>query len=141
MERYLHAHIPLSAAMGVRVSSCSVAAVELTAPLEPNINHRATAFGGSLSAVAILSAWSWLHFVMRESGRSGRLVIQSNQIDYLEPVTGAFTARCAGVDAAAFAKFGRMFDRHGRARLRLDGTVRCGETLGATFSGEFVALR
>ena len=68
VEVHLHCHIPISPAMGVRVLVCDNTAVTLAAPLAPNINHRATVFGGSASAVAILTAWTWLHFVLRDAG-------------------------------------------------------------------------
>jgi len=42
--------------------------VLLTAPLAANINHRATVFGGSASAVAILAAWTYLYFVLKGTG-------------------------------------------------------------------------
>jgi thioesterase domain-containing protein len=56
VERYLHAHIPLSRAMAVEVQAATPVCVRLCAPLAPNINHRETVFGGSASAVAILAA-------------------------------------------------------------------------------------
>jgi hypothetical protein len=49
LEQYLHEHIPLSAAMGVKVVQADPQCVVLTAPLAPNINHRDTVFGGSAS--------------------------------------------------------------------------------------------
>ena len=58
LEQYLHAHIPLSAAMGVSVVQVADEAITLSAPLEPNINHRDTVFGGSASA----SSKRWLGF-------------------------------------------------------------------------------
>src|SRR4051812_36859489 len=97
VERYLHAHIPISSAMGVRVVTAGPNGVTLSAPLAANINHRATAFGGSLSAVAILSAWAWLHVAMRDAGLPSRLVIQRNSVEYLAPIAGDFEARCAGI--------------------------------------------
>ena len=112
----------------------------LSAPLAPNINHRSTAFGGSISTAAILSAWSWLHFTLRERGLDVRLVIQSNHVDYLEPVVDAFEAECRGVEPAQLDRFCRMLARHGRARLTLKSVVRCCDVVGATFSGKFVAL-
>jgi thioesterase domain-containing protein len=78
VEAYLHRHIPLSADMGVAVVACEDAGVTLRAPLAPNINHRATVFGGSVSAVTILAAWTWLHFSLRAAGHTSRLVIQRN---------------------------------------------------------------
>src|SRR5262245_21829556 len=65
VERYLHQNIPLSAAMGVRVGSATPHRVELAAPLAPNINHQSTVFGGSASALAMLSAWTLVHLGLR----------------------------------------------------------------------------
>src|SRR6185295_7359249 len=76
VEAYLHRHIPLSAQMGVSVVTCDATGVTLRAPLAPNINHHSTVFGGSTSAVGILSAWAWLHFALRSAGHTSRLVIQ-----------------------------------------------------------------
>jgi thioesterase domain-containing protein len=80
VQASLHGHFPISAAMGVEVLACDSAGATLRAPLGPNINHRATVFGGSASAVAILSAWTWLHFTLRNAGHPSRLVIQGNSM-------------------------------------------------------------
>jgi thioesterase domain-containing protein len=141
VEVYLHRHIPLSAAMGVRVTDCTAAGVTLAAPLEPNVNHRATVFGGSLSAVAILAAWSWLHFTLRGAGESARLVIQSNRIDYLAPVAGEFTARCEGVSPERLKVFLATYRRHGRARLEVAARLDYRGAAAANFAGDYVAVR
>ena len=56
LERYLHEQIPLSKTMQVGCISVTQESVVLRAPLAPNINHHATLFGGSASALAILVA-------------------------------------------------------------------------------------
>lgn len=48
LRNYLHDHIPLSKAMGVDAITVSVDEVVLSAPLEPNINHRQTALAAAL---------------------------------------------------------------------------------------------
>jgi thioesterase domain-containing protein len=121
LQSYLHNHIPLSAAMQVRVDAVSDDHVLLSAPLAPNINHRDTVFGGSASALAILSAWSLLHVRMRKSGVVARLVIQSNRMDYLKPVAGAFAARSslagrAMAGLSAIARTSGQGARRGRCR-------------------------
>jgi thioesterase domain-containing protein len=141
VERYLHDHIPLSAAMGVRVVACERNGVTLTAPLAPNINHRATAFGGSISAVAILAGWAWLHVALRENGVTPRLVIQRNAVEYLAPVGGDFEARCDGLTAAAFDQFAQSLRRIGKARATLAATVIFEGKTAAMFEGDYVALR
>ena len=141
LEAYLHAHIPLSAAMQVSVVAVSSEAVTLAAPLAPNINHRSTAFGGSLSAVAILSAWSLVHLRLRAEGLHARLVIQSNRMDYDLPVEADFTAAASLADAAAWLPFCRMLNRKGLARIGVRSVVTCGDMVGGRLEGEFVAFR
>lgn len=141
LQAYLHAHIPLSAAMQVSVLSVSPDAVALRAPLEPNINHRSTAFGGSVSAVAILSAWALVNQRLLADGLPSRLVIQSNRMDYDQPVVAAFTATSALKDAAAWPLFVKMLARKGRARILATSVVTCEGTVGGRFEGEFVAFR
>jgi thioesterase domain-containing protein len=141
VEVYLRRHIPISSAMGVRVASCDATGVRLSAPLAPNINHRATVFGGSASAVAILAAWTWLHFELRAAELPSRLVIQSNTVDYLAPIADDFEAHCPALPAAVFEKFLRTLRRHGKARVEVAATLeRAGETL-AKFRGDYVAVR
>ena len=141
VEAYLHQHIPLSADMGVRVMACDAAGATLRAPLAPNINHHATVFGGSASAVSILSAWTYLYFVLRRAGHTSRLVIQHNTMDYLLPITGAFEARCPGVPSVQFDRFLRTLDRHGKARVTLAAELLCEGRKAAVFSGDYVAVR
>ena len=75
LENYIHQQIPISAAMGIRVTRADSRAVELSAPLAPNINHRETVFGGSAAAVATLAAWTLVLVRLREANVSGRLEI------------------------------------------------------------------
>ncbi len=140
-EAYLRRHIPLSAAMGMRVVTCEPAGVTLAAPLAPNINHRATVFGGSASAVAILAAWTWLHFTLRAAGQTSRLVIQKNTVNYLAPITGEFETRCAAPPAAVVEKFLHTLTRHGKARLEVGAMLTCGGKKVATFAGDYVAVK
>ncbi len=140
LEDYLHAHIPLSAAMQVSVRALDADGVTLAAPLAPNINHRDTVFGGSASAVAILAAWSLLHTRMLAAGIATRLVIQSNTMDYDRPIAGDFTARSALAEPAQWDRFTRALARMGRARLRVTAVLLCDGEVAGRLSGEFVAL-
>jgi thioesterase domain-containing protein len=141
VESYLHGHIPISSAMGVRVLAVGRSGVTLAAPLAPNINHRATVFGGSVSAVAILAAWAWLHFALRDAGLKTRLVIQRNSVEYLAPVAGDFEARCAGLPDRAFEKFEQQLRRLGKARVTLAAELIFERKVAAKFEGDYVAIR
>lgn len=141
LESYLHMHIPLSAAMQVSVVSATPEVVTLGAPLAPNINHRSTAFGGSVSTLAILSAWSLVNLRLKAEGHHTRLVIQSNRMEYDAPIESDFTATATLADAAAWLLFTKMLLRKGRARIVVQSVVRCGALVGGRFEGEFVAFR
>ncbi|MFL6682181.1 MAG: YiiD C-terminal domain-containing protein [Burkholderiaceae bacterium] len=140
LEAYLHAHIPLSAAMQVSVRDVDADGVTLAAPLAPNINHRETVFGGSASAVAILAAWSLLHTRMQSEGLHVRLVIQSNTMDYDKPIFGAFTARSSLAEPDQWPRFMRMLARMRRARLRVNSVLESDGAVVGRLTGEFVAL-
>lgn len=141
IEAYLHRHIPISAAMGVRVRACDATGSTLAAPLAPNLNHRATVFGGSASAVAILAAWTWLHFMLRTAGQPSRLVIQRNAMEYLAPIAGDFEAQCTAPSVRALEKFLLTLSRHDKARITLDALLTCDGADVARFNGDYVAVK
>jgi thioesterase domain-containing protein len=140
LESYLHDHIPLTKHIGIQVVRSSLDVVELRAPLEPNLNHRQTGFGGSISAVAILAGWSLLWCRLRGRTSGHHIVISSNTIDYVAPVTADFTASCAAPSPTQWKRFERMYAQRGRARVELKSTVRVQDEIVAEFEGRFVVL-
>ncbi len=140
IQNYLYEHIPLSKSMGVRVEEVKNNRVVLFAPLAANINHRDTVFGGSASALAILSAWTLLNFRLKHEGLDCRLVIQKNSVSYDKPITGDFLAICEFSDDLRWKKFKAMYKRKHKARIQIDSRLEHkGETVGS-FSGHFVAI-
>lgn len=140
LRDYLRAHIPLAAAMDIDVLVADADAVSLSAPLAPNINHRDTAFGGSVSALAILAAWSLLHLRLRAAGIANRLVIQRNVMEYLRPIDGTFTARAVLATAESWEPFVGLLQRRGKARIAVLATVEYDGAIAGNFEGNFVAL-
>jgi thioesterase domain-containing protein len=141
MEAYLHSNIPLSAAMGVQVRVATPERVLLFAPLEPNINHHQTVFGGSGVVLATLSAWTLLHLRLTHGGLPAQLVIQRSAMEYERPIPGDFEAECGFADDSAWQKFRSTLQRRGRARMTLTARLlHASHNMGA-FVGDFVALR
>ncbi|MCF7688890.1 MAG: thioesterase domain-containing protein [Cephaloticoccus sp.] len=140
IEAYLHAHIPIASAMEVQVVACGEKGVTLTAPLAANVNHRATVFGGSASAVAILAAWTWMHFSLRDADMNCRIVIQRNQMEYLLPIDGDFSVQCDGLSGPNFGKAVRTLRRYGKARATLTAKLLLKDKIVARFSGDYVAV-
>lgn len=140
LESYLHDHIPLSRAMAVRVLSIADDKVILGAPLGPNINHRDTVFGGSASALAILSAWSLLHLRLTAVDLPSRVVIQRNSMEYLAPIAGDFTATATLDPATGWDGFLKMLNRKGLARITVGAELDYQGKIAGRLSGEFVAF-
>jgi thioesterase domain-containing protein len=140
-ERYLHAHIPISAALGIHVVHAGLDAVELGAGLAPNVNHRSTVFGGSSVSVAILAAWTLAQLHVGALAGTHRVVIAECRMAYLEPIDRDFTARCVSPGAATWERFVRVLERRGRAQVELAATVSSEGRRVARFTGVYAALR
>ena len=71
-EEFFYDKIPITRAMGVRVTKYDGGQLRLAAPIALNHNHLGTAFGGSLSALATLAAYGliWLE-IGRQDGSRG----------------------------------------------------------------------
>lgn len=136
LEHYLHRHIPLTKAMRVRVVAAEERRVVLAAPLEPNINHRDTVFGGSASALATLSAWSLLHVRLSAAGIRSRLVIHRNTMEYRRPIMGEFTARASLSDEHEWRQFVQTLRRRGKARIRVSSVVEAVDQAAALSAGQ-----
>lgn len=141
VEDYLHTHIPISAAMGVTAIVATRERVVLRAPLDANINHKSTAFGGSLQAVATLACWTLLHLNLRQSAKAGEIVITSSNINYIRPVTKDFEAEATLPEGSRWPLFLKTFERHGKARIQLTASIVEDDELATDYTGSFAALK
>jgi thioesterase domain-containing protein len=139
LKNYLYDHIPLTEAMAVDVVDASDSTLTLSAPIAPNINHRETVFGGSASALCILSAWSFIHCRLRlHPEMKPRIVIQRNSMEYLQPVLGEFHAKCVLPEEKSWDWLIKCLKRKGVGRITLPSQLTSeGEVVGE-FEGSFV---
>jgi thioesterase domain-containing protein len=138
---YLHERMPVTRALGIRVERYDGRAVRLGAPLGPNLNAHGTAFGGSLSCVAILSGWLLVHLKLEERGVASELVIQRTELDFEAPVDGDFSATATLPPDAEWTRFLRTLSRHHMARVIVFSTVECASGRGGRHEGTYVAER
>jgi len=141
LQQTLHHEIPLSQAIDLTVIDASPDAVTLQAPLAPNINHKSTAFGGSLYCAAVLAGWSLIFVRLRELGLAAHIVIQQSDTRYLAPVTGDIRARCHIGSEEAFARTARLFEKRGMARISLQVEIEGGDGVAVLFEGKYVIHR
>lgn len=139
LQETFYSEIPITKHLGVTVVSYNGEQLALRAPLEANINHKDTAFAGSLNALVTLAGWGLLWLILKEEELAAKIVIQDSTINYLLPVTRDFVAVCAKPDAAQLARFTTMLRRKGRARLELEAEIREENQLAVAFKGRYVA--
>lgn len=141
MTAYLHAHIPITQHLGVSVKALDERGVRIAAPLAPNLNHRETAFGGSLSSLAILAGWTLIHFRIREAGfRSCRLVIHKSTMEFLSPVEGDFEAVGLPPAPDEWDGFSASLRRKGKGRIGMRSEIRYAGRTAARHEGLYVAV-
>jgi thioesterase domain-containing protein len=137
---YIHEHIPVTAHLGAMVESYDGNSVSISAPLTPNLNHRNTAFGGSISALGILSGWTLLFLKLKETGTKTRLVIQKSALDFQDPIDADFKAICTLPDQVAWEKFTKTLSKYGRARISVTSIIESSSGIGGTHEGAYVAV-
>ena len=139
IQELLHIKIPITRAMGVRVEDYDGERLVLSAPLDENVNHLGTAFGGSLHALAVLSGYGLLWLELKDT--ECHIVIRKSTISYERPVRGELRAICVRPREEALAKFKENFHQKGKARIALAATIEDQGITAVRFQGTFVALR
>ena len=140
LAAFLHEKIPLTRAMGLRVAETGARLV-LEAPLEPNVNHLGSAFGGSLHALPTLACYAVLWTLLFEAGIDGHVVVKHSSANYRQPVRGPIRAACVRPAPEVTAAFLADLRRNKKARMELSAVVEGANGKPAVeYSGTFVAL-
>lgn len=88
LQKKLHNEIPLTKMMDIKIQDYNEKELITSAPLDININDKGTAFGGSLSTMTIISAWSMCWLISKELGLNNcNILVIKNENSYRKPVT------------------------------------------------------
>lgn len=140
LEELFHADIPITGGMRIRVGAYDGMSLVLNAPLEPNVNDKGTAFGGSIFSLLVLSGWGLLHLKLKEEGIPAEVMIHTSEITYTLPVKTALTACCELPDTQSFARFIHDVRTRGRGKILLTASMICNNRTAARFTGNYVAI-
>ncbi len=139
LEQRFHRDIVLTQHMGLAVETYNENGLTLSAPLEKNLNHKQTAFGGSLNCLVTLAGWGMVYVLLREMDIDAHIIIQESKISYLKPVTEDFQAICPKPDDAMLHKFKKMLQKKRLGRIPLHCVIYEEDTLAVEFRGSYVA--
>lgn len=140
LQETLYAEIPITYYLGVVVQEYNGSCLTLKAALEKNINHKDTAFAGSLNALVTLVGWGLLWLVLKEQELKANIIIQDSRINYLKPVTEDFSASCHKPNPTQISQFINTLRKREKARLELCSEIWEAGELAVAFQGRYVAF-
>lgn len=138
LQQTFYKEIPITKHLGITVESYNGQQLTLKAPIGTNINHKQTAFAGSLNSLLTLAGWGLLWFILKEMDITANIVIQDSTCNYLRPVTRDFTATCRKPDLTSISKLEQTLRTRGKARLELCSEIYEAEKLAISFKGRYV---
>ncbi len=87
LQNKLYEKIPITKMMGFEILSFDKYALLTRIPLDLNINDKGTAFGGSLSSFATISAWVLLELLINEHQDNHDILVVSSLCTFKAPLT------------------------------------------------------
>jgi thioesterase domain-containing protein len=137
LTEFLHAQIPLTAAMALRVTQADAQCLRVLAPLAPNRNPHGTVFGGSLATLGIVAGWTLLYRALAAERLFPALVIQHYDCDYLLPAEREFTAEARLPDD--WPRFVETLRTRQRARCDVTVRLSCDDRVVLTAQARYAA--
>jgi thioesterase domain-containing protein len=136
----LHKDIPITKQMGSSIihidEKLCIAEVELAS----NLNHKGTAFGGSIySCCALASYGLFLNGLRSHGSQTKNIVIAEGEIKYLLPVTDDFEVKATWHSDKDRQKFFDQLGKKHKAKTHVIAKVICKGDVCAEFKGLFVA--
>ena len=137
VQKALYKHIPLAEHLGLKIEQFTGNDFSIFAPLEPNINDKGTAFGGSLYSIAVLCGWGFLQLKCNAAKLKVETVIHKAQVKYIIPAHGAFTAKTS-LDEAEWGHILPILKKGQKIRIPLNVDVFCKGEKVLSFMGKYV---
>ena len=137
-QSYMYKHIPVTKAMGFEVEKFDKDKIAIKAHLAPNINHKSTAFGGSVSSLLIMCGWGKIRKICEELPSVPHIVIQKSDVEYLKAITQDFTASCEAISDEEIERFRTTYLKFGKARLIINSFIEINGVICAKGTGHYV---
>lgn len=141
LQVFMLKNIPLTRAMQMTLE-VHQHTLMIKAPLQPNINDKGTAFGGSISSLMTLAGWCWMWLVNTAHQFSREIVIHQGMSSFLLPVKQELHIVCNGPDQKDWTNYLLVMHRKGRARLSLQSDAMLDKgKVAASLAAKYVTLQ
>ncbi|PTQ88428.1 thioesterase domain-containing protein [Agitococcus lubricus] len=142
VQAFLCEHIPLAKAMQLSVRHYDGQHLSLAAPLVANHNDKQTAFAGSISSLATVTAWALLMLWARQQGRYDyQVAVVHADIHYKKPVLTDFYAQATLPTADVLVKSAQVLAQKGRVRIAVQIDVMDEHGIAAKQLAEYAVWR
>jgi thioesterase domain-containing protein len=132
--------LPVTDYLGMRVHEYDSHAFSLSIDLQPSINDKLTAFGGSLYNVCVMNCWGMVYLQARERGINPNIVVSKGEIEYLRPVKDELiVANCFSADVDWDAYY-RSVGTESNPKVRLSSVVMSNGREAVRFNGEYAVI-
>jgi thioesterase domain-containing protein len=141
LESLILSEIPMARAMQLSLREYDGAQLTIAAPLEPNINDKGCAFGGSLVSLMTLAGWGAVVLKLKEIGRNCDVYVQDSTVRYLAPVWADIVAVAQLAEGETWHDFAQALAQRGRARATVSCRVLLDDSRDACMmQARFVAI-
>lgn len=140
LEHLLKSEIPIAQHLGIRNLHFSENDLVLTLPLQPNVNHKGTMFGGSLYSASALASYALFLSGLRDADvHTNNIVISDGNIKYMAPVDQDAQVKAVWNSIEEKEKFFKTLKSKSKARVLIRVEISVGSRTCAEFTGSFVA--
>jgi thioesterase domain-containing protein len=138
LKQWIYQKIPAIKNFEFDIQSLKPGFINLRVPLKAHINHKGTAFGGSLYNSAVLACYLLVYSELKAVGESSdSFVISDGTMKYLKPVSGDFEVKVGWSQVQLDATVKALRAKK-KARWTLFAEIECEGVRCAEFQGRFV---
>lgn len=134
-------YLPITDYLNMRVDQFTGDSFSLAIDLQPSINDKLTAFGGSLYCLCVMNCWGMAYLQARQRGINPNMVVSHGEIDYIAPVSDErIVARCETRIDTDWQGFFERLNERGKARVSLQSEVVSNGQQSVLFRGDYAII-
>lgn len=141
LSDFFQQHLPITDYLNMRPHGFDGDRFALAIDLQPSINDKLTAFGGSLFCACVMNCWGMVYLQARRRGINPNMVVSHAEIDYLAPVADQLiVSECTAPADIDWPEFFAGFQQRGRAKAQLSATIHSAGREAVRFRGRYAII-
>lgn len=139
LTKKVYEQIKITKILGLKIVSVSPNYVILIVPIKPNLNHKKTAFGGSVHSSALVGCWALINFYSSIKNMSpDNLVGQDSKVSFYKPIVSDFKIKTSWISLDEKKSFINSLKKYKKGRVTLISKIYCKKKLCAQAESRFV---